>query len=456
MKRKQQVNFEWSIGDDDWGTALVLPNRWGSAEPPLTLPAAPWRRGDRPAAGQAWGALPLEPGQWISAGEVQFLRNRLRDLFLLALAVILLGSMPFTPDQVAQQRAEEGVTAALATEYSAWQRKDRDTFTALIDLPMAERWQWEWRDYWSLPPADFADLGLTVRRIDRQGELVRVEALVTRPSTKWWRSSPYREIRFYRETEKGWLRTMPADSHWGEAQAIETTHLRFEYRAHDAPVVEAQVDRLEALYLQLYQWVELNPETKYKWTFVLLPDRTDGRTGYYYRNEFTSPVLAEVPDMLTDEEYVAQMIVSSMTSQAVYGASPTRRNYLHRWEMIVWSLYGWLRSDLLGQRSPWHAQAQEVFKAALPTHFPLSLDDIEHWADESRPAQERVMRQYMVSESIVDFAMNHYGRDKLPELLTAMEVERSWDELTMTVFDVSAPEFEVTWNRYIKAKYLDE
>lgn len=455
MRLKQQVNFEWNIGDDDWGTALLLPNRWGSAEPPFTLPTR-WKRGDRSVTGEALGIATVEPGQWISAGEAQFLRNRLRDLFLLALAVILLGSMPFTPDQVAQQRAEAGVAAALASEYSAWQRKDRDTFTGLIDLSMAERWQWEWRDYWSLPPADFADLGLTVRRIDRQDELVRVEALVTRPSTKWWRSSPYREIRFYRETEKGWLRTMPADSYWGEAKVTETTHLRFEYRAHDAPMVEAQVERLEALYLHLYQWLELNPETKYKWTFVLLPDRTDGRTGYYYRNEFTSPALAEVPDMLTDEEYVAQMIISSMTSQAVYGVSPTRRNYLHRWEMIVWSLYGWLRSDLLGQRSPWHTQAQEVFKAALPTHFPLTLTDIEHWADESRPAQERVMRQYMVSESIVDFAMNHYGREKLPTLLTAMEVERSWDELTTTVFGVSAAEFEVAWNRYIEAKYFDE
>lgn len=455
MKLKQQVNFEWNIGDDEWGTALVLPNRWGSAEPPLTLPVR-WKRNDATIAGPTWGAHPMAPGQWIAAGEVKFLLHRLRDLFLLALATVLLGSMPFTPDQVAQQRAEEGVTAALATEYTAWRQKDRETFTALIDLPTAERWQWEWRDYWSLPPADFADLGLTVRRIERQGELVRVEALVARPSTKWWRSSPYREIRFYRETERGWLRTMPADSYWGEAQATETAHLRFEYRAHDAPVIEAQVDRLEALYRQLYQWLELDPETKYKWTFVLLPDRTDGRTGYYYRNEFTSPVLAEVPDMLTDEEYVAQMIVSSMTSQAVYGASPTRRNYLHRWEMIVWSLYGWLRSDLLGQRSPWHAQAQDVFKAALPTHFPLTLADIEDWPDESRPAQERVMRQYMVSESIVDFAMKHYGRDKLPELLVAMEIERSWDDLTMTVFGISAAEFEVAWNRYLKEKYLHQ
>lgn len=455
MKLKQQVNFEWNIGDDDGGTALLLPNRWGSAESPLTLPVG-WKRGDRTIAGHAWSALPIEPGQWISTGEVQFLRHRLRDLFLLALAAILLGSMPFTPAQVAQRQAEEGVTAALATEYSAWQQKDRDTFTALIDLPMAERWQWEWRDYWSLPPADFADLGMTVRRIDRQGELVRVEALVTRPSTKWWRSSPYREIRFYRETEKGWLRTMPADSYWGEDQVTETAHLRFEYRAHDAPVVAAQVDRLEALYLQLYQWVELDPETKYKWTFVLLPDRTDGRTGYYYRNEFTSPVLAEVPDMLTDEAYVAQMIVSSMTSQAVYGASPTRRNYLHRWEMIVWSLYGWLRSDLLGQRSPWHAQAQAVFKDALPNHFPLTLAGIEDWPDASRPAQERVMRQYMVSESIIDFAMTVYGRDHLPTLLAAMEIERSWDDLTTTVFGVPVAEFEAAWNRYLKAKYLDE
>jgi hypothetical protein len=456
VRRKQQVTFEWNMGDDDWGAALVLPKRWGAAEPPFALPAANWKRGTMPVAGQPWSAAaPIEPGQWISAGEAQFLRHRLRDLFLLALAAILLGSMPFTPDQVAQRRAEEGVTAALASEYTAWQRKDRDTFAALLDLPAAERWQWEWRDYWSLSPTEFADLGLTVRRIDRQDDLVRVEALVTRPSTKWWRSSPYREVRFYRETATGWLRTMPAESYWGAEQATETAHLRFEYRVHDAPAIEPQMARLEALYLKLYQWLELNPETHDKWTFVLIPDRTDGRTGYYYRNEYTSPALAEVPDILSDQEYVAQMVVSTMASQAVYGASPTRRNYLHRWEMVVWSLYGWLRSDLLNQRSPWHTQAQDVFKAALPTHLPLTIEDIENWPDDNRPAQERIMRQYMVSESIIDFAMNYYGRHNLPALLTAMERERSWDSLATTVFGVSAADFEAAWNHYVEAKYLE-
>jgi hypothetical protein len=52
--------------------------------------------------------------------------------------------------------------------------------------------------------------------------------------------------------------------------------------------------------------------------------------------------------------------------------------------------------------------------------------------------------------------MNQYGRDKLPALLRAMEIERSWDELTMAVFGVSATQFEADWNRYVAAKYLDE
>lgn len=452
---KQPVNFEWNVGDDEFG-ALFQPKIIAA---PHTRPHKPDQRTLPMSTGhsQSWVATDaVEPGQFLSAGEMQFLYHRLRDLLLIGLAAILLGSMPFTPKQIEQRRTEAGVNAALATEYAAWQQKDRDGFTTLLDLPAADRWQWEWRDYWSLAPADFTDLGLTVQRIDRQGEIVQVETLVTRPSTKWWRSSPYREIRFYRETPNGWLRTVPPDSYWGAQQIRETAHLRFEYRTYDAPAIEPQLARLEALYQELYHRLELNPDTRDKWTFTLVPDRTDGRTGYSYRTEYTSPALSEVPAMLSDQEYIAQMIVSTMTSQALYGASPNRRHYLHRWEMVVWSLYGWLRSDLLDQRSPWHAQAQAVFKTALPTHLPLRLDDIENWPDNNRPGQERVMRQYMVSESIIDFAMNTYGRSTMPTLLTGLERERDWDGLTTAVFGVSAADFEAAWNRYLAQTYLDQ
>lgn len=452
---KQQINFEWSIGDDEFG-ALFQPQ---VSDATLTQAHTPEHnaRPMLPVHSPSWlPSAAVEPGQLLSTAELQFLRQRLRDLLLIGLAAILLGSMPFTPEQVAQRRAEEGVTAALAAEYTTWQQKDRDGFTALLDLPTADRWQWEWRDYWSLSPADFADLGLSVQRVDRQGALVRVATLVTRPSTKWWRSSPYREIRFYRETPTGWLRTLPPESYWGAQHIRETAHLRFEYRTQDAAVIEPQVDRLEALYQELYQFLALDPDTREKWTFILVPDRTDGRTSDYYRTEYTSPALSEVPAMLSDQEYVAQMMVSNMASQAVYGASPNRRNYLYTWEMVVWSLYGWLRSDLLDQRSPWHAQAQVVFKAALPERLPLRLADIENWPDDSRPAQERIMRQYMVSESIIDFAMHTYGRSTMPALLTGLERERDWDRLTTTVFGVSATTFEAAWNRYLAQTYLDQ
>lgn len=453
MRRKQNIHFEWNVGDDELG-ALFLPNRLAQVETSLALPAAHprWR------SSQAWqSAPPSEPGPLLSAGEVQFLWHRLRDLFLLALALICLGSMPFTPRQLAQQRAEAGITTALATEYTAWQQKDREQFAALLDLPAVERWQWEWRDYWSLTPTEFTDLGITLRRVDQQGEIVRVEGLVTRPSTKWWRSSPYRETRFYRESAQGWLRTLPPESYWGARQTIETQHLRFEFTTYDAPAIQPQVAQLQMRYLELYNLLALDPATRYKWTFVLVPERTDGRTSDYYRYEYTSPALSEVPDTLSNQEYVAQMIVSTMASQAVYGStSLTRRHYLHRWEMLVWSLYGWLRSDLLDQRSPWHTQAQTVFQESLANQVPLQLNDIEYWPDDGRPAQERVMRQYMVSESIIDFAITTYGRDKLSLLLAGLERYRDWDSLTRAIFDVSAVDFEAAWNHYLVQTYLDQ
>jgi hypothetical protein len=116
----------------------------------------------------------------------------------------------------------------------------------------------------------------------------------------------------------------------------------------------------------------------------------------------------------------------------------------------------WLRSDLLDQRSPWHTQAQTVFQESLANQVPLQLNDIEYWPDDGRPAQERVMRQYMVSESIIDFAITTYGRDKLSLLLAGLERYRDWDSLTRAIFDVSAVDFEAAWNRYLVQTYLDQ
>ncbi|MEZ4729342.1 MAG: hypothetical protein R3E79_19600 [Caldilineaceae bacterium] len=456
MKLKQQVNFEWSVGDDEFGSPLLVnPLTPRTATLPLPRTQAQYTSAYGLSHTQQWASsLPVEPTQLLHDGEAKFLWQRARDLFLLALAAILMSSMPFTPDQIEQWRAEEGVAAALESEYQAWRQKDRDHFTTLLDLPAAERWQWEWRDYWSLSAAEFADLALDLRRVDRQGEIVRVEAVVNRPSTKWWRSSPYRETRFYRETDSGWLRTLPPDSYWGPIQATETEHLRFEYRAHDAPVVEPQVARLQSVYLELCALLELPPEVQYKWTYILVPDRTDGRTGYFNRTQYTSPVLSEVPDMLSDEEYVAQMIVSTMASRAVYGASPIRRSYLHRWEMLVWSLYGCGADCSTSVRLACPSPGD--LRESLASRISLTLSDVEHWPESNRPAQERVMRQYMVSESIIDFVVTTYGRDKLPALIKGMERDRDWESLTTNVYGKSAVEFETAWNRYLAATYLDQ
>ncbi|MEZ4863199.1 MAG: hypothetical protein R3C14_17905 [Caldilineaceae bacterium] len=460
---KQQVNFEWQVGDDEFGglfhSAHLTPQfaQTATAEAMLTLPGVPsaWTAPYPEGDGQCLPALTTEPGQWITPGELHFLLRRLRELFFLAIATLLVQSMAPTLEQLEQQRVEAGVAAALALEFQAWQQKDRQLFASLLDMPAAERWQWEWRDYWSLSAANFTDLATTVQHVARQGKLVQVETLVSRPSTRWWQSSPYREIRFYRESAGRWVRTLPPQSYWGAQHVAETEHLRFEYYAYDAPAIEPQMAKLETVYVDLHQRLELDPDYQYKWTFALIPDRSSGRMGPFYRYEYTSPALSEVPNELSDQDFVAQMMVSTMASRAVYGgAILSRRSYLNRWEMLVWALYGWLRTDLLQQRSPWHAQAQAIFRESIEHQLPLTLDDLERWPESNRPAQERVMRQYMVSESLIDFAMTTYGRDKLPRLLQGLERYREWDQLTAEVFGVSTVTFATGWNGYLEKTYL--
>jgi hypothetical protein len=56
-------------------------------------------------------------------------------------------------------------------------------------------------------------------------------------------------------------------------------------------------------------------------------------------------------------------------------------------------------------------------------------------------------------ETIIEYVVATYGRESLPRLIAAVGQHRSWHSLIPEIFDISADEFEVGWQRYLAHQY---
>ena len=58
--------------------------------------------------------------------------------------------------------------------------------------------------------------------------------------------------------------------------------------------------------------------------------------------------------------------------------------------------------------------------------------------------------------TVVDYFVQTYGREQLPELVAAFRTHDSWETLIPAVTDVSAAEFEAGWQQFLAEKYAYE
>jgi hypothetical protein len=61
----------------------------------------------------------------------------------------------------------------------------------------------------------------------------------------------YRQTRFYRNTDEGWLRIQPDDELWGAPRRLESSHFIWSFRQNDAQVIAAVAPQIDALYAEL-------------------------------------------------------------------------------------------------------------------------------------------------------------------------------------------------------------
>ncbi|HMN31554.1 MAG TPA: hypothetical protein PKE45_25620, partial [Caldilineaceae bacterium] len=242
---RQTIYIEWSIADE----SVV----WQNADAVAPLPA---RQSAQTAAAD------------------QQLVHPLRILALVMFALLATAATARVPQPDQKWQIQEQIEAALQHEESVWRKNDAALFSQFLDETAGREWRRDWFMPWGVEPDQRVTLGIHVIDIEAAGALVSVQTEVAQPLTAWWRTAPYRELRFYRPSTKGWVRTGPDPAAWGQVRTLATPHFRFQFYEQDAAAILTIAERTELAYRRLYQLLGQTPAaTPIRLTFVVAPDQ---------------------------------------------------------------------------------------------------------------------------------------------------------------------------------------
>ena len=317
----------------------------------------------------------------------------------------------------------------------------------------------------------------------------------------------FRQKRFYHRTSAGWLRTAPTAEHWGEEESLESAYFVFVFRQHDASVVAEVAPQIDAMYVQLHQNFGLPLGTKTGKSIIeMSPTESPGAAllresaaGHY---RIPSPDLYLAPTTVTDAELVMQSLALLFTADIVDTATTHYRMHwvrermqnalrlwalwdldlpLSAWQQTVkqWPLKGTLSTgnevDLCALYGVWlptpsllslplmcTAPAQSATPTTSATISPTRLEQLSadiFWQESISMGGSNWIGQphdTVMLETLIEYVVQRYGRDKLPELLAALGSQRSWATLSPEFFGQSPTEFALDWRDYLLAQYGEE
>jgi hypothetical protein len=143
--------------------------------------------------------------------------------------------------EVASRQISFQIQSVVDLEARAFEQGDEDLFLAQQDKtsipwyasPTEQLWTRRGRSF--VPPT--AVLPATVEDVDLRGDVAWVQVVEGDP--------PLRRVRFYRQTEQGWLHTTPDPAFWGEpVEHRYGERLAFYYHQRDQPYVEPLLEQL--------------------------------------------------------------------------------------------------------------------------------------------------------------------------------------------------------------------
>ena len=141
--------------------------------------------------------------------------------------------------------------------------------------------------------------------------LVQVVVTQTLPSGK---PEAYQELRFFQQTDQGWMRSAADPALLGARRTLETEHFQIHYREIDAGAAHSLATRLDSLYEQIRVNFGVSQiARKDKISVEVATDKTAVgqslvRQASNYTIQIPSPVLFQVPVDPASEDIVDQPV----------------------------------------------------------------------------------------------------------------------------------------------------
>lgn len=427
---KQESMLDWQIGEsEDWDNfePLERPVRAKTVTSDGAEASRRWR----------WGGI-----------------LRSIAVFIL-LAAIVIGYSSWREYQAGITRIRTDIQSTVDTEAWAWGNGDETLADSLMDSQADEGWARDFRRDLErglhYAGDEIQTPEVQIENVELKDGVALIEALVTDPGVPWT-STPYRETRFYRQAEGRWLRTAPVVEFWGPEDTIETDHFQLIFRQRDAGAVEAVAADIEALYTNLRKDVGLGPAPADEMLTVQVLPRTDVTDWRFAGDKLTvpSPVLLPVPKDRSDAARLSQSITYPL-ARRVLGEALAGTDIEPQWSVLAEGARHWLAWDREAMPSGWRYHAEEPLRRRVERGAPLRLDDLTASRDEGWVRSGRWGR-LIAAETVVAYAMDTYGRDRLPAFIQGLSAHETWSELIPAVFEVPADEFEAGWQAYLAAR----
>jgi hypothetical protein len=319
----------------------------------------------------------------------------------------------------------------------------------------------------------------------------------------------YRETRFYQKTTEEWLRIDLDPKLMGPFQILETAHFTIHYRSVDAGAVYEIAPKLEQLYAKMRRDFGVPvADAASSYTIEVVTDRLSNAYFSLAKRTITipSPTLLSVPVEMTAATVVYQSMVYPLAGMVVVEAvephlSPWKATVV-QWKYIVSALRLWAlwedngplavgrkemvrwfyeraQVERLKARQPlpdayahlcrtyriWRIAPRALFipldcnegglRDLSAQHYPTMPPPIR---EQDSPAKRGVtlvaaFDSTVATETIIEYVVAAYGREKLPLLIAALGQHTAIDTLIPAVFGVSPVEFEAGWQAYLAEQY---
>ncbi len=211
------------------------------------------------------------------------------------------------------------------------------------------------------------------------------------------RPIPYRETRFYRQSDTGWLPAAPDEAFWGGEGSLESKYFAFQFRQRDRVAVFAAAPLLDDRYERMLQTLGLPQPVEEKIQVTVVPGPLfQARWVMGQRAiELPSPVLIVAPEAVTEAEVLAEAALHLLSGEAVpmatdiqYGNDVHVPNYINQ-EVLLW--LSWERDNPLStyrkEIVPWIYSELPLAPSRLPASFQEMCQLIDVW---QRPDWELV------------------------------------------------------------------